>query len=355
MDLPAPILANQPYTVLAPMQDVTDLAFMNAIGELGAPDWFVTEYFRVYETSRPEPHIKASITENTSGRPVFAQIIGESIPDIKRTIEELLKLPIAGIDLNMGCPAPKVYKKNVGGGLLRNLDKVDNILECMRANVPGLFTVKMRIGFDSTIPFEPVLDLLEKHNVDLLSLHGRTVKEMYRGEVHYDFIKRAVEGLDCPVIANGNLTSARKTKDVLDFTGAHGAMIGRSAIRNPWIFRQCRELFSGNEDYFRPTLKDVRQYVDRLWEITDAKGLPEINHVSKMKKFLNFIGQGVDSEGAFLREVRRTLSYSNMMRVCDKHLIENGKAETAFRDEPYEGVHARPNHEGELGKPGCHG
>ena len=113
--LPEPLALGQPLTALAPMQDVTDLAFMRVIAAYGAPDYFFTEFFRVHAQSRPERHILRSIDENDTGRPVFAQLIGEDIPHMLRTVEALAKHPIAGIDLNLGCPAPKVYKKNVGG------------------------------------------------------------------------------------------------------------------------------------------------------------------------------------------------------------------------------------------------
>ncbi|MDE3084059.1 MAG: tRNA-dihydrouridine synthase, partial [Verrucomicrobiota bacterium] len=115
-------------TALAPMQDVTDLAFMRVIAGYGAPDYFFTEFFRVHAQSRPEKHILRSIDENTTGRPIFAQLIGEAIPHLTRTVDELLKHPVAGIDLNLGCPAPKIYKKNVGGGLLRDPERIDGIL-----------------------------------------------------------------------------------------------------------------------------------------------------------------------------------------------------------------------------------
>src|SRR5436189_87483 len=137
-----------------------------------------------------------------------------------------------------GCPAPKVYKKNVGGGLLRDPDRVSEILGALRAAVPGLFTVKMRIGFDDTTHYDRLLDHVNTHRVDLLSVHGRTVKEMYRSEVHYDFIAHAVARARCPVLANGNVTSALRAQTILTETGAAGVMIGRHAIRNPWIFRQ---------------------------------------------------------------------------------------------------------------------
>jgi len=365
--LPAPILPHQPLTALAPMQDVTDLPFMRVMAHYGAPDYFFTEFFRVHAQSRPEKHILRSITENQTGRPVFAQLIGEEIVHMVRTVKDLLAHPVAGIDLNMGCPAPKIYKKNVGGGLLRDPAKIDELLGALRAAVPGLFTVKMRIGFDSTDSYERVLDLVNKHQVDLLSVHGRTVKEGYRSDVHYDFIGRAAKHVRCPVLANGNITSAAKAADVIKETGADGVMIGRHAIRNPWIFRQCRERWSSmslsttvervdlnalspsnnalgstrSTAIFQPTLADVREYVDRLYRETLAPGVPEAAHVAKMKKYLNFVGQGVDAEGKFLFDMRRAMTEDELFAVCDRHLL----AEPArlFATEPYPGVIARPN------------
>jgi len=338
--LPPGVVPGLPLTALAPMQDVTDLAFLHVIAHHGAPDYFFTEFFRVHAQSRLERHILRSIVENRTGRPVFAQLIGEHVPDMLRTVRELLAYPIAGIDLNLGCPAPKVYKKNVGGGLLRDPAKVDGLLGALREAVPGRFTVKMRIGFDSTGNFARVLDLVNKHGVDLLTVHGRTVKEMYRSEVHYEFIAEAARTVRCPVLANGNVTSADKAASVLAATGAAGVMIGRHAIRNPWIFRQVRERLSG-----RPvtpvTLGDVRGYVTHLYDATRQPGVPESAHVAKMKKYLNFVGQSVDASGAFLHDMRRAMSESELFRACDRHLL--ARPATLFASEPYPGIIARPN------------
>ena len=236
--LPPQIIKGQPLTVLAPMQDVTDLAFMQMLSEYGCPDYYVTEYFRVYANSHIDKKILRSITLNTTGRPVFAQLIGESIPDMVRIAKQLANYPIAGVDLNLGCPAPRVYRKNVGGGLLREPETIERIFEALRSQISGLFTVKMRVGFDSIDNFEKLLQLINQYQIDMLSLHGRTVKELYRGEVHYDLIRQAVQTVNCPVLANGNVTSYLKAEKVLQETGAAGVMIGRSAIRYPWIFGQ---------------------------------------------------------------------------------------------------------------------
>ncbi len=347
--LPSGVMPGQPFTALAPMQDVTDLPFMRVIAHYGAPDFLFTEFFRVHSQSRPEKHILRSITENQTGRPVFAQLIGEHIPDMVRTVKELLHHPIAGIDLNLGCPAPKIYKKNVGGGLLRDPARVDALLGALRDAVPGLFTVKMRIGFDSTDNYGQILGLINKHAIDLLSVHGRTVKEMYRSDVHYEFIGTAARTVRCPVLANGNITSAAKAGAALQQTGAAGVMIGRHAIRNPWIFRQCREHLSrpvgavahNRPDVFQPTLADVREYIERLYRETQLPGIPEHAHVAKMKKYLNFVGQSVDATGSFLHDMRRAMSEAELFVVCDRHLLT--EPATLFAAEPYPGIIARPN------------
>jgi tRNA-dihydrouridine synthase len=322
------------------MQDVTDLPFMRVAAHYGAPDYFFTEFFRVHSQSRPEKHILRSITENQTGRPVFAQLIGEHIPDMVRTVKELLAYPIAGIDLNMGCPAPKIYKKNVGGGLLRDPAKIDALLGALRASVPGLFTVKMRLGFDSPDNYERILGLINQHGVDLLSVHGRSVKEGYHSEVHYDFIGLAARSVRCPVLANGNVSSAEQAARVLATTGAAGVMIGRHAIRNPWIFAQTREKLAGRPVTPIP-LSAVREYIDRLYRATQGPGVPESAHVAKMKKYLNFVGQSVDADGAFLRDMRRAMTEAELFAVCDRHLLADPSK--FFATEPYPGVIARPN------------
>ncbi len=338
--LPPPVCPGQPLTALAPMQDVTDLPFMRVIASAGPPDYFFTEFFRVHSQSRPERHILRSIDENDTGRPVFAQLIGEDLEHLSRTVAELLRHPLAGIDLNLGCPAPKVYRKNVGGGLLREPERIGEILRLLRAETPGLFTVKMRLGFEDTANFDRILDLVNLHGVDLLTVHGRTVRELYRSEVRYDYIARAVARVRCPVLANGNITSAEKAAEVLASTGAAGVMIGRHAIRNPWIFSQCRELFAG-----RPvppvTLRQVRAYIGQLYEALADPAIPERARVGRMKKYLNFVGQSVDAEGAFVHEVRRAATESELFATCDAHLLS--EPDRPFSLEPYPGVIARPN------------
>src|SRR5206468_10991201 len=114
-------------------------------------------YFRVHATSNLEKPILRSITENPTGHPAIAQMIGNDIPALVRTVKELQQYPIAAIDLNLGCPAPVVYKKCAGGGLLREPERVDSILGALREAVTTRFTVKTRLGFDSSEVFSELL------------------------------------------------------------------------------------------------------------------------------------------------------------------------------------------------------
>lgn len=349
--LPAPIAAGSIPTALAPMQDITDLPFMQLLGRFGPPDYFITEYFRVHSHSTLEKHIVASIMEHGTGRPVYAQMIGEDAVHLKRTALDLQQLPIAGIDINMGCPAPKIYRKNVGGGLLRNPNDIDRVMGSVREVHSGHLSVKTRIGFEDDRHLEALLKLAEKHRISLLSLHGRTVKQLYRGDVDYQSIAHVVAKAPCPVFANGNITSVDKAVEVKKITAAYGVMIGRSAIRNPWIFSQIRTHTrtdlnpTDKPQPIAPKLRDVRAYVDELWELNNRPDLPDKSRLNRMKKFVNFVGQGVDPEGAFLHAMRRTREPQEFFAVCDAFLLHNNQADKLFATEPYAGVVARPNHE----------
>ena len=201
----------------------------------------------------------------------------------------------------------------------------------------------MRIGFDSTEHLQDLLGSIERHSIDLLSLHGRTVKEMYQSGVHYDVIANAVRQVRCPVLANGEVSSAGKARAVLAQTGARGVMIGRHAIRNPWVFRQCREL-EQQRPVFAPTLADVREYVERLYFALRVPDTDPRAHVTKMKKYLNFVGLSVDPDGAFLHAMRRAASERELFAVCDRFLLT--EPQRPFAAEPFAGLLARPRCEG---------
>ena len=312
----------RPVLVLAPMQDVTDLPFMRIMARRGGPDVYVTEYFRVHSDSRPEAHILRSVCEHGTGRPVFAQMIGQDIGSLVRTAKELLKYPVAGIDLNLGCPAPVVCRKDAGGGLLRYPERIEAIVGALREAVgEGRFTVKCRLGFDDAEGFGRLLGIFGRHRPDAVTIHARTVRDGYRTPVRPDPVVVAVREMGCPVIANGNVVDVATGQAWLQRSGAAGLMIGRGAIRNPWIFEQLRASWEGREGP-EPTGNDVLEYVQELWDETGAceRKFHEGKHVAKMKKYLNYISQGTWGDGMFEHRIRRAETSGEFFGICREYL-----------------------------------
>ncbi len=328
------IRGDRPLLLLAPMQDVTDLPFWRILHRYGGPDVYFTEYFRVHSNSRPEKHILHAIDSNPSGKQVIAQMIGHDIPALVKTAKILLEHPLAAIDLNLGCPAPIVCKKLAGGALLKHGHMIRDIVLALRETIPINFTLKTRIGFHDPSEFESLMELYAQLPIDALTVHGRTVKEMYRSEVHHDLIATAVARMPFPVFANGNILGPGSAASCIHQTRAAGLMIGRGCIRNPWIFDQIRSLFDPTLDPPKPTLKDLLAYILELYAETKPPDLPERIHVQKMKKYLNFIAPGINSRGDFHDEIKRANDLDAFRGTIEKHLLH---------DDPFEPETSAPS------------
>lgn len=306
-----------PFLALAPMQDVTDAPFWHLMHRYGGADVYWTEYIRVHGVSRPDKPIVQSIEQNATGKPVIVQMIGNDIPALIRIAKELQHLPVAAIDLNLGCPAPIVYRKCAGGGLLREPQRIDAILGALRDAVNIKFTVKTRVGFADIREFDTLLPIFAKHSIDLLTVHARTVMQMYRLPVHYDLIRQAAETMPCPVIANGHVYSAAQAQELLNQTKTRGLMIGRGVIRSPWLFDQIRQQLRGELVTF-PIGRDVLDYIRALWESQAAFDAPEKIQCERMKKFLNYLGDGIP--GNFLHRIRRSQNKAEFFGICAEFL-----------------------------------
>lgn len=297
------------------MQSVTDLPFMRVIARRGGPDWFVTEFFRVHPASKPDRYILRSIRENTTGIPIFAQIIGSDADAMVKEAKILLRENIAGIDLNLGCPSPTVCGKSAGGGLLRNPNDIDRMIALLRDAIPTRFTVKTRVGYADESEFAALLEIFRKHAIDGLTIHGRTVADRYQTPVRPHCVARAVSTLACPVIANGNVVNATAGVNYQARTGASGLMIGRGAIRNPWIFDQLRAHFQGTTSP-QPRARDLLAYIEDLYAelACESKEYHEIHHIQRMKKTMLYIVQGLGDE--FEQAMRRMRTEAEFFHLC---------------------------------------
>ncbi len=310
-----------PRLFLAPMQDVSVLPVWRVLEEYGGPDIYVTEYFRVHPDSRPEKPILRSIIDGPADKPIVAQMIGNDTELLKQSAVWIQNLtPCSGIDINLGCPAPKVCGKQSGGALLRDLGLIRRIAETLAPVVEGTFSLKTRVGFENDDEFDALLDLFAELPLSWLAIHGRTVRDKYQSSVHTSRIAEAVHRLPYPVIANGSVVCHETAAAMTRKSQAHGLMVGRGAIRNPWLFSQIRAQNAGTPIH-TPTLRDLWSYLTRLAEAfaEETEGKSEEQTVHKLKKISNYIATGL-ADGAFLEQLRRVRSWSQFQSECQQFL-----------------------------------
>jgi tRNA-dihydrouridine synthase B len=229
-----------------------------------------------------------------------------------RAIEEVNKLDfVDGIDLNCGCPAPKVFNHGSGSNLLGDLSRMQEIIKTIQKySNKQYMTVKVRIGVDEKIPLD-IAKALADVGVDMISVHGRTRKGAYKAAVDYDAIKTIVENVgNIPVIANGDIKDYDKAKEVLDYTGASGVMIGRGAIGNPWIFHQ---LSTGDKVVSNKLKKQIiLEHYDKMIEFYDEYG------AVMFRKHLHTYSKGFDGASAFRDNINTIVEADKMRDVIEE-------------------------------------
>jgi len=230
-----------PIIALAPLAGYTDLPFRKVVKQYDA-DWTISEMINANALKYRNEKTLKMIQKNENETPYSVQIAAHNAEVAKAAIEVLNEYDfIDGIDLNVGCPVKKAIKSGYGGNLLNEPDNLSKIISTIaKTHNKKFFSVKMRIGFDEINGVERA-KLIEDSGAEILTVHGRTVKQMYNGDTNYDEIKNIKNALKIPVLANGNIDSYQKAKWVMEYTNSDGVMIGRGAIGNPWIFKEIKE------------------------------------------------------------------------------------------------------------------
>lgn len=306
---------------LAPMQDVTDAAFMRTLARIGSlPDVFITPYFRSTRTTCAitENNLRC-ICENDTGVPILAQLAGSDADALCRDAEWLLKYPIAGINLNAGCPSPLVNRHGAGAGLLREPENFLKVMQALRGVVPtGQFSVKCRLGWADAGEFAELLPLLAAGGADEVMIHARTRRQLYGGEPQYRYVADAVRFLPCPVWDNGDIVTPEAAVARCRETGAGGVLIGRGAVRNPYIFRMLRGGAA-------PDAAEMLHYFQVLTEETDrvlhTKRTPA-GHCNRMKKYLAFCYADFSAEQEYV--LRRCTDIGAMQRIFEARALSCG-------------------------------
>ncbi len=256
---------------MAPLAGFTDLPFRSLVKKFGADLTFsemISANALAYNSKKTFEMLRKSPLE----KPYIVQIAGSNLDNIKKAVDILNEIEgIDGIDLNCGCPVPKVVAQNAGSSLLQDLSQVQQILETIKKfSKKRYLSAKVRLGFNEKIP-EKIALACQRAGVDFISMHGRTRAGKYKAEVDYEAIARAKSVVKIPIIANGDITSLQKANEVKKITGCKSVMIGRGAIGNPWIFYQIKNnLEFVNKDKIKEI---VLEHYDNMIDFYGVKGV----------------------------------------------------------------------------------
>lgn len=291
--------------LLAPMAGITDLAFRKVCKEnnCGLVETEMVSAKAVYYND--EKTMKMLNMEGEK-RPVSIQIFGND-PEVMMAATKILDGKSELLDINMGCPAPKVVKNGDGSKLLLDLDLVEKIVKSVVSVSKVPVTVKMRTGWDeNTIVAEEAAKIIEKSGASAITIHGRTRSEFYSGKANLDLIKRVKEAVNIPVIGNGDVIDGISAKEMFEKTGVDGIMIGRGTLGNPWIF------------------KHIIHYLET------GENLPSESNEEKLATIIKHFNLLLEEKGEYtaVREIRKHAAwYVKNMKDASKFKCEVNKIE----------------------------
>ena len=318
-----------PYTLsnpiaLAPMAGVTDRPFRQLCRELGA-GYVVTEMV----TSNPQLRKTRKTTwrSNFDGEPspLAVQIVGSDPDRLAEAAVYNVSLGAQIIDINMGCPAKKVCGKLGGSALLSDIVLVEDILKAVVGAVEVPVTLKIRTGPEprNRNGLE-IAKIAESCGISALAVHGRTRADRFKGQAEYETIRTICKNISLPVFANGDVTTPGQARQVLDYTGADGLMVGRGAQGNPWIFREFSHFLSTGEHLAPPQTSEVYSVMrDHLQRLHDFYGA--VHGVRVARKHLGWYLKGRPKSEQLLYDLMRVRTAEEQFQLLEQHFTDPSK------------------------------
>ena len=322
--------SRQVRTVLAPMEGVSHPAFRQLMATRGGLDLVCTEFVRI-SPAPLSPRVLAGSVVTASGPdgdlPLSVQVMGNDAIKMAEAAAHVSAAGAAVVDVNMGCPMPRVVRKGVGAAMLKDPALLVDVLGRMREAVPGLLSAKIRAGFDDAQHVLHIASLVQESGADFIAVHPRRRCDFYEGVADWRIIGALSSELRIPVIGNGDVWYASDALRMERETGCDAVMIGRPAMRNPWIFEQIADLRAGRsprsprgEDLFA-WLVHVREVYAATFDDRSARGRRRRHGwLGKLKELVRWFGRAVHDDGAFRNEALRAQSVDALMEIAERHL-----------------------------------
>lgn len=303
--------------VLAPMAGVTDLPFRKLCKEQGA-GLICMEMVSAKAISFHNKNTEALMEIDKCENPVSMQLFGSEPELMARVAAEIEERPFDILDINMGCPVPKVVNNGEGSALLKNPELIVKIVKSVSSAIKKPLTVKGRIGFENEpVDIVDIAKRVEDAGAAAIAVHGRTRQQYYSGTADWDAIRRVKEAVSIPVIGNGDVDSPEKAKALIKETGCDGVMIGRAVRGNPWLFRELNHYFETGEKLPRPSVEEVREMILRHARMQiDLKG--EFTGIREMRKHVAWYTAGMRHSAALRRETNLVSSYEELEKLLGR-------------------------------------
>ena len=304
---------------LGPMAGVTDLPFRLLCKEMGC-NMLYTEMVSAKAILYKNKNTKELLNIDKNEHPVGVQLFG-SDPDIMAQIAAQVEEGECDfIDINMGCPVPKIVNNGEGSALLKQPKLVEEILTKMVKAVNKPVTVKIRKGFENgTVYAVEIAKIAESCGVSAIAVHGRTREQYYSGKADWDVIKDVKKAVKIPVIGNGDIFSAEDAKAMKEYTGCDGLMVARGARENPWIFREIKEYLENGNVIDKPTINDIREMIIRHAKmLVDYKG--EYTGIREMRKHIAWYTAGLPHSAELRRMCNQIETMENLVETVNAKL-----------------------------------
>jgi tRNA-dihydrouridine synthase B len=305
-----------PPLILAPMSGVTNRT-MRALYKPFGLGLTVTEFVSARALEFGSRRTMEMIDQHGLEKPVSTQLWGDDPAVMAKAARLVRECGADIVDINFGCPAPKVTKTNGGSACLRDPDRCEAIMRAVVAAVDCPVTMKMRMGWsDNELVYVDVAKRAQNAGVSAVTLHARTAKQFYKGQADWDHIARLKRSVDLPVIGNGDLDDAHRAIERMRASGVDAIMLGRATLGNPWLIAQIRDLMEGRAAQPVPSVTDrlrfcIGHYTTMLDELGEARAVPQ------MRKHVGLYLKGIAGAAALRERLMRTERSTDAIALID--------------------------------------